>query len=200
MGALRPRPVQQVEQAALAPTQWRLARGRRWRAQPVEQRGRVGVATEADAELFVQRVEERHLLGLVAFDKGVSEAVEVRRGRGRGDAPQQVDAPDDLLDRTPGQGGLAGRDGGVDVQEPGPVDGRRRLLERGGDRLVAGGRRRRPLGVELRQVFTHLVKHAGSRIVAERFEVGDQGVEGRRAVMATARLGTSTWAATKRST
>ena len=85
-----------------------------------------------------------------------------------------VDAPHDVVDGGPGEGGVAGGDGGVDVQQAGPVDGRGQspeLLRRSASWPL--GRRRRPLGVDGGQVVVHRLQDAGGRVVAE-------GLGGRR--------------------
>ena len=78
MRALRPGPVEDLEEAQLAPAEPHVGKGRGREPEAFEQRHGVRVAAEADAQLFVERFEERYLLALVAVAERITKGVELR--------------------------------------------------------------------------------------------------------------------------
>ena len=107
-------------------------------AEPGEERCRCRVVSvEADAEVRVERLEQRHRPLLVALAEPLHESLERLILVRAADPPEEVDAAQDLVDDLPAEHGLRARLRQVDLKEPVERDGRGQRLEAGRDAAIA---------------------------------------------------------------
>ncbi len=115
------RVLQHAEEVGLAAAPGDPARLGAGEVQPVQQRRALGAGRagrfEADADLLVQRLHQRHLAPLVARLEGGAEGGQAVVSAGRGDAVEQLDAAGDLGEHVAAQRRAAPRAGHVHLEQ-----------------------------------------------------------------------------------
>ena len=180
VGARRPGPVEDLEEPRLAPAERRRDTRIARKTEPVEEWSGIPAlrsGAQPDTELLVERLEQWHLLVVVAVAKRVAERVELRARPGRCDPPQEVDGAGDVVHRRAGQGGGGGGNGELGVEQPRALDRRRQPAELRGDAVEPRGGCPRSFTVERGESVANLTENADRFLVPERLEVGDERVE-----------------------
>ena len=164
----------QVEQTTLAfvPDHGRRVVGRRWQI-PGERRrvGTLGViGGKPDARFLVERVDQRHLAGLVAFAERLLERGQLGRRRPWNQAADELDRSSNLVEHRAAEDGVRRLFDEVHLEQALQFRLRRQVAQVVGNRAVPRRRRADALGIERRKRGFGLRQRGGdvARRVARR--------------------------------